>query len=137
VLNIVIAPARPATRPGGGTVAGPDVVARFEHAFKNEGNHGIVDELMTEDFVHHLPYAGLPPGRAGMRMVGEQIAAAIHDIQVTVDLVLSDGDLVADRVSAAGVRTDTGAPITWVENHIYRMAGDRIAELWPAGGPQL
>jgi hypothetical protein len=88
-------------------VAGADVVERFEQAFKNEGNHGIVDELLTEDFVHHLPYPGLPPGRAGMGMVGEQ------------------------------VRADTGATITWVENHIYRVAGDRIAELWPAGGPQL
>jgi predicted ester cyclase len=118
-------------------VADTDVVARFEQEFKNEGNHGVVDELLTEDFVHHLPYDGLPPGREGMRKVGEQIATAIRDIQVSIDFLLSDGDLVADRISAAGVRADTGDRITWVENHIYRIVDGRIAELWPAGGPQL
>ena len=29
------------------------------------------------------------------------------------------------------------APLTWVENHIYRVADGQITELWPAGGPQL
>lgn len=113
------------------------VVRRFEHEFKNNANHGIVDELMSEDFVHHLPYQGLPPGRAGMRAVGELVTGAIHDIHVEIPLVLTEGDLVADRVEAAGVRADTGAPLTWVENHIYRVADSQITELWPAGGPQL
>jgi limonene-1,2-epoxide hydrolase len=113
------------------------VVRRFEHEFKNNANHGIVDELMTEDFVHHLPYLGLPPGRAGMRAVDELVTAAICDIHVEIPLILTDGDLVADRVEAAGVRADTGAPLTWVENHIYRVTDGQITELWPAGGPQL
>ena len=51
------------------------VVRRFEHEFKNNANHGIVDELMSEDFVHHLPYQGLPPGRAGMRAVASSSPA--------------------------------------------------------------
>ena len=113
------------------------VVRRFEHEFKNNANHGIVDELMSQDFIHHLPYDGLPPGRAGMRAVGELVTGAIRDIHVQVTLLFTDGDLVADRIEAAGVRADTGAPLTWVENHIYRVAGGRITELWPAGGPQL
>jgi ketosteroid isomerase-like protein len=113
------------------------VVRRFEHEFKNNANHGIVDELMSEDFVHHLAYHGLPPGRAGMRAVGELVTGAIHDIHVEIPLILTEGDLVADRVEAAGVGADTGAPMTWVENHIYRVADGQITELWPAGGPQL
>ena len=39
--------------------------------------------------------------------------------------------------SSAGVRADTGTPLTWVENHIYLVADGQITELWPAGGPQL
>jgi ketosteroid isomerase-like protein len=113
------------------------VVRRFEHEFKNNANHGIVDELMSEDFVHHLPYQGLPPGRAGMRAVGEFVTGEIHDIHVEISLILTDGDLVANRVEAAGVRAGTGVPLTWVENHIYRVADGQITELWPAGGPQL
>jgi predicted ester cyclase len=52
-------------------------------------------------------------------------------------MTVAEGDLVADRVEAAGVRVDNGQPITWVENHVYRLRGARIAELWPAGGPDL
>jgi predicted SnoaL-like aldol condensation-catalyzing enzyme len=113
------------------------VVRRFEHEFKNYANHGIVDEMMSEDFVHHLPYQGLPPGRAGMRAVAEFITGAIHDIHVEIPLILTEGDLVADRVEAVGYRADGGAPLAWVENHIYRVTEGQITELWPAGGPQL
>lgn len=62
---------------------------------------------------------------------------AIHGIHVEIPLILAQGDLVADRVKAAGVHADTGAPLTWAENHIYRVTGGQITELWPAGGPQL
>lgn len=113
------------------------VVRRFEDEFKNNSNFAIVDELMSEDFVHHLPYPGLPPGRAGMRAVGKLVTAAIRDIHVEIPLVVADGDLIADRVEATGVRTDTGSPLTWVENHIYRVADGQITEIWPAGGPEL
>ena len=114
-----------------------DVVRRFEEEFKDRNNLDIVDELMSEDFVHNLPYPGLPPGRAGMKAVGKLVTGAFRDIRVSVDLVVADGDLVADRISARGVRADSGAEAEWVENHIYQVRDGRIVELWPAGGPTL
>jgi SnoaL-like domain len=72
-----------------------------------------------------------------MRAVGELVISAIHDIHVEIPLILSQGDLVADRVEVVGVRAGTGTPLTWVENHIYRLANGQITELWPAGGPPL
>ena len=89
-----------------------EIVERFEDEFKNRMNIDIVDELMAPDFVHHLPYPGLRHGRDGMRDVGQFVFGASRDIHVTVDLILAEGDLVADRVSAAGIRTDPDAPIT-------------------------
>ena len=112
------------------------VVRRFEHEFKDNANYGIVDELMSENIVHHLPYQGLPPGRAGMRAIGELVTGAIHDIHVQITLLLAEGDPVADRIEAAGDRAATGAPLVWVQNHIYRVTDGQITELWPAGGPQ-
>ena len=114
-----------------------EVVTRFENEFKNRNNLSIVDELMTPNFIHHLPWPELPAGTEGMKAVGRLITSALSDIRVTVDLVLSEGDLVADRVSGTGVRRDSGQPISWVENHIYRVEAGRIIELWPAGGPDL
>ncbi len=53
------------------------------------------------------------------------------------DIVVTQGDLVADRISATGRRTDNGERAEWVENHIYRVRDGRICALWPAGGPTL
>lgn len=114
-----------------------DVVRRFEDEFKNRNNLDIVDELMADGFVHHLPFPGLPHGPEGMKAVGRLVTGAVCDIRPSVDLVVSDGDLVADRISAHGVRRDNGQATEWVENDIYRLADGRIVELWPAGGPTL
>lgn len=114
-----------------------DVVRRFEDEFKNNANHDIVDVLMADDFVHHAPLPGLPDGRAGMKAVGQFVTGAIDGISVTVDFLLSDGELVADRISATGTRRDNGEPISWTENHIYRVRDGQIVEWWPEGGPPL
>ena len=114
-----------------------DTVRRFEEEFKNKANLDIVDELMASDFVHHLPYPGLPEGPAGMKAVGHLVFGAIREIHTSVDIVVANGDLVADRISAQGVRKDNNQPISWVENHIYQLQGGRIKELWPGGEPDL
>jgi hypothetical protein len=110
------------------------VVRRFEHEFKSRSNFDIVNDLMTEDFVHHLPY-DLPPGREGMKAVGHFVTGAFSDIEVSVDLVVAQGDLVADRISAHGVRTDRGDPADWVEKPHLPARGrpDRraLAGGWP------
>jgi predicted SnoaL-like aldol condensation-catalyzing enzyme len=118
-------------------VSNSDVVRRFEEEFKNENNLAIVDELMAEDFEHHLPYPGVPPGRDGMKAIARIVTGAFRDIRTSVDLVVAEGELVADRISAHGTRNDNGEEADWVENHIYRVLDGRIVELWPAGGPTL
>jgi predicted SnoaL-like aldol condensation-catalyzing enzyme len=118
-------------------VSNADVVRRFEEEFKNVNNLDIVDELMADDFEQHLPYAGLPPGRAGMKAVGRVVTGAFRDIRTTVELIVAEGELVADRIHAHGTRNSDDEPVDWVENHIYRVVDGRICELWPAGGPTL
>ena len=78
---------------------------RFEHEFKNNANHEIAGELMSEDFVHRLPCRGLPPGRAGMRAAGELVTGAIHDIHVEIPLILTEVIW-----SPAGSRQPASAP---------------------------
>ena len=114
-----------------------DVVRRFEDEFKNRANLGIVDELMTDGFVHHAPIPGMPGGRDGLKAIGDFVFGAIDGIVVEVEMVLSDGDLVADRVSARGTVKASGEAVAWTENHIYRFEDGRIAEWWGEGGPPL
>ena len=107
-----------------------EIVRRFENEFKNEGNLGVVDELMASDFVHHLPFPGLPPGREGMKQVGHVVFGAVRDIVATVDFAFSDGDLAASRLSNRGVRKSDDQPISWTEHDLYRLEGGKIKEFW-------
>ncbi len=113
------------------------VVSRFIEAFKNNANQGIVDELFTPGFVHHLPDPRLPAGKEGLKLVGQSIVGAFPDVNVTVEDLLSDGDKVIERTTARATHTGefngippTGTAVTWTEIHIYRLEDGKIAEMW-------
>ena len=76
----------------------------------------------------------MPEAPSRRALPGEQERPA-HQLDVTI--IFSDGDLVADRLEANGIRVDNDQPINWIENHIYQLRDGRIAELWPAGGLDL
>lgn len=114
------------------------VVQRFEEQFKNQENLAIVDELMSADFSHTLPFPGLPPGREGLKAVGASIFAAFPHahLKVTVEKCLADGDhvVVRTRVKAKHEGAFNGIPAThrevgWSENTIYRLKDGKIAEM--------
>ena len=112
-------------------------VSKFIEEFKNRANHGIVDQLFTSDFVHHLKDPRLPPGRDGMKAVGQVIVGGFPDVRVTVEDLLADGDKVIERTTVMATHTGefngipaTGNQVIWTEIHIYRLEGDKIAELW-------
>jgi ketosteroid isomerase-like protein len=109
---------------------GTDLVRRFTEEFKNQSNFDIVDDLMSEDFVHHLLIPGIPAGRDGMKALGKFVTGAVHDITVTIDLIVCDGDLIANRNSARGVRTADGTDLTWTEHEFWRTRDGRLVEQW-------
>ncbi|PKB64419.1 MAG: hypothetical protein BZY80_03120 [SAR202 cluster bacterium Io17-Chloro-G2] len=113
------------------------VVSRFIEEFKNNANAGIVDELFTPGFVHHLPDPRLPAGKEGLKLVGQSITAGFPDVQVTVNDLLADGDKVIERTTARATHTGefngippSGTAVTWTEIHIYRLENGKIAEMW-------
>ena len=61
-----------------------EVVQRFAEEFKNQANHGIVDELMTPGFIHHFTDPRLPPGRDAMKLLGQSIVAGFPDVRALV-----------------------------------------------------
>jgi uncharacterized protein YndB with AHSA1/START domain/ketosteroid isomerase-like protein len=113
------------------------VVRRFMEEFKNRENLDIVDELMTSDFVLHLPGKKLPPGPASQKAVGKAIFDAFSEVHVTANDTIVEGDRVVERHTARAVHTGefegvpaTGKKVSWTENHIYRLKDGRIAEAW-------
>ena len=107
-----------------------DLVRRFTEEFKNRSNFAIVYELFADDFVHHLPIPGIPPGRDGMMPLGQFVTGAIHGIKVDIVLLVADGDFVANRNSNHGIRVDNGQEITWYEHEFWRVSNGRLAEQW-------
>jgi len=113
------------------------VVRRFMEEFKNQENLDIVNELMTPDFVLHLPGPELPPGPASQKAVGKTIFNAFSQVHVTANDTIVEGNRVVERHTAHAVHTGefqgvpaTGKKVHWTENHIYRLKDGRIAETW-------
>ncbi len=113
------------------------LVHRFSNEFKNKANHGIVEELMTENFQHHFKDPRLPKGRAGMKLLGQSIIHAFPDVHANILELIAEGDKVVERTEARGTHRGefngvppTGRPVTWTEIHVYRIENDKIGELW-------
>jgi len=114
-----------------------EVVSRFIEEFKNNANHGIVDELMSPDFVHHLTDPRLPAGREGIKALGQVIVAGFPDVHASVQDLIADGDKVIERTQTSATHTGefngipaTGKQVGWTEIHIYRLADGKIVEQW-------
>ena len=117
--------------------ANKEVVSRFIEEFKNKANHGIVDELMSSDFVHHLTDPRLPAGRDGIKALGQVIVGGFPDVHASVKELLADGDKVIERTQTSATHTGefngipaTGRQVGWTEIHIYRLENGKIVELW-------
>jgi steroid delta-isomerase-like uncharacterized protein len=114
------------------------IVERWEDEFKNKANVAITDELMADNFVHQLPFPGLPPGREGLKAVGLNIfkSFAHETLKVKVELCLADGDRVITRTRVKAVHTGefngipaSGKEVGWTEITIFRLANGKIVEM--------
>jgi predicted ester cyclase len=113
------------------------IVEAFVEEYKNQHNWDCVDTYLAEDCEHHLPLAGLPPGREGMRVNGQMVCTAFPDVYVTREFAVIENDIVVERAHAKATHKAelmgipaTNNQVTWSELHAYRVDGDRITEIW-------
>ena len=118
------------------------VVLRWEEQFKNQANVAITDELMAADFVHHLPFPGLPPGRDGLKAAGQGIFASFAhaNLKVTVEACFAFDDRVITRTRITAKHTGewlgippTGKTVGWTELTMYRLRDGKIVEMTAEG----
>ncbi|MGE5273125.1 MAG: ester cyclase [Verrucomicrobiota bacterium] len=62
----------------------------------------LIDELLSDDFVEHEDFPGIPPTREGVKQTFAMFYAAFPDIHFQVEDLLAEGDLVAARVTVTG-----------------------------------
>ena len=103
----------------------------------NQGNFGLIDELISPDFVEHSAQPGVPPTRDGFMQLAIALRSAFPDVHYTVEDAIEAGDKVVHRLAASGTMTRdflgipaTGTRATWTEIHIGRVANGRLVEHW-------
>ena len=112
------------------------IVRRFFEVGPSKGDLDAANELLAPGFVLHVP---LPcsPGVRGIDEVVSACRAAFQGLDVTVEDMVTEGDMVAARFTARGVHNGafmglppTGKPITMTGMEIFRLERGKIAELW-------
>ena len=78
------------------------IVRRFFEVGPSKGDLDAANELLAPDFFLHVP---LPcsPGVRGIDEVVSACRAAFQGLQVTVEDMVTEGDMVAARFTARGV----------------------------------
>ena len=76
---------------------------RFYNEVINGGNLDLIDELVSEDFVEHEQFPGLPTtGPEAPKAALGMFKAAFPDLQMTADDIIAEGDKVVVRITMSG-----------------------------------
>jgi predicted ester cyclase len=124
--------------------ANKDLVRRwFEEGF-NDRNTDVFKELASTDYVEHAaaPFRTDEPGKVEgpqhMRSVIEWLVEQFPDVLMTIEAVVSEGDMVVARVLSegtnlgklGGVIPPTGKRFSARQSHWYLVRDGKLAEHW-------
>lgn len=97
---------------------------------------GILDDLLSPDYVDHSP-AGGASDRTGVRPKLEALRTGFSDVTFTLEATVSEGDVVAARWHWHGTHDGaftgygpTGRQVTVRGMDFYRIVSGRICEHW-------
>jgi steroid delta-isomerase-like uncharacterized protein len=106
----------------------------------DRGNLAAMDELVAENYVNHnpAPFAGSPPGRAGLKHAFEQFSRATPGRHVIEDQI-AEGDMVVTRLRGIGKHEGeifgippSGNDLDVEAVAIHRIENGQLVEHWSA-----
>ena len=112
------------------------IVRRFFEVGPSKGDLNEANELLAPNFTLHGP---LPcsPGVQGINEVIIACRTAFHDLNVTVEDMVAEGDKIAARFTAHGIHKGafmglppTDKPISMTGIEIFRIEDGKISEIW-------
>ena len=106
-----------------------NVIRRAFEEVYNQGNLELVGELVSSDFVAHMP-SGDVHGPAGMKQFAAALREAFPDLEVTINDQIEEGDKVVTRWTARGTHTGTfqGIPPTGRRGAMTGIDIDRVVD---------
>ncbi|MBI5301950.1 MAG: ester cyclase [Chloroflexi bacterium] len=115
---------------------GNNVAEQFVAAW-NKGDLEGALALMDDNVVDHNPVPGQKPGKTGAREALGVFMAAFPDLKFQEQVVVVEGDRVADHGIARGTHKGslmgipaTGKSVEFQYSDVYRVANGKIAEVW-------
>ena len=104
----------------------------------SRGDLGIIDELVSPDFVPHNPEGfGSPPGPEGQKLLVGNLRKGFPDLVFNVEVMIAEGDQVAVRWRAEGTHLGewrgilpTAKAVSFTTFVFYRVSEGKIMELW-------
>ena len=115
-----------------------EITRKYPETVISEGNLGLVDELIADDYVEHSS-AGPEPlhGPDELKADVSRLRAAFPDIQCEVEDLVAEGDTVVrrDRATATHEGEFMGTEATGTEGvvegiHIHRIEDGQLVETW-------
>lgn len=127
-----------------GSMDAKDLVRRHFEEIWNQRNLDACNELMAEAYVEHAsaPFSETSPGRVNgpqaMRQTVGWLLDQFPDLTMTIEALVSDGDLVAARVCSEGtnlgklngVMPPSGNRFKARQSHWFRVEDGKLAEHW-------
>ena len=103
----------------------------------NQGNLGVVDELIAPDAVDHNLPPGIGPGAEGLKQLITMFRTAFPDMHLATEDVIAEGDKVVARSTIRGTHkgefmgiAPTGKQVTISGIDIVRSEGGKMVEHW-------
>jgi predicted ester cyclase len=113
------------------------LIERIPLEVLNNGQFGLLDEIVATDFVEHSAQPGVPATREGFKQAVKALKTAFPDLHYTIDDSIESGDRIVHRLTASGTMKGdfmgvpaTGKRASWTEIHIGRVANGRLIEHW-------
>ena len=102
-----------------------------------EGDVSALDELTTDDFIHHFIDVGMDAGKDIAKQARLSVAPSFPDYSTHIEDIIAEGDKVVIWVTCTGTQTGqyrsiapTGNKVKFAQMVIYRMENGKIAESW-------
>jgi steroid delta-isomerase-like uncharacterized protein len=113
------------------------LAARWTEEIWNQGNMAAVDELCAPNFTFNYAFPGMSPDRECHKKVVMAYRSAFHNMHLTNQIVIAEGDKVAIRWQGQSVHNSefmgmapTGKQVTMTGNSIARIEGGKIVQEW-------
>jgi steroid delta-isomerase-like uncharacterized protein len=114
------------------------VMRRIYEEFWNQGNFEALDEIVSSDYVLHVPTPpGAPSGRDGLHWVIQMYRAAFPDVHVQVVDQIAEGDKVLTRITIRGTHQGqfrhippTNKEVTFTAMVVTRFINGQNVEGW-------